>query len=99
MTVLIICDVRGGMSPGKCVTAGKSGNSKKKKRGGKKTQGTSEVGGMKVGWRDLWPLSLSAAPFEPLKGVRCEKPEDSCTPPSPPLGSLWETEVPFLNSL
>ncbi len=35
MTVLIICDVRGEMSPGKCVTAGKSGNSKNK--GGKKT--------------------------------------------------------------
>lgn len=39
MAVLIICDVRGGMSPGKYVTAGKSGNSKrkKKKKEGKKT--------------------------------------------------------------
>lgn len=45
-TVLIICDVKGGMSPGKSVTAGKSGNSKNrrgKKHGGKKT-GTSEAG-------------------------------------------------------
>lgn len=44
--VLIICDLRGGMSPGKCVTAGKSGHSKKKKREKqeKKTLVTSEVG-------------------------------------------------------
>lgn len=48
MAVLIICDVRGGMSPGKYVTAGKSGNSKKKKKkkqGGGGRQGTSEIGG------------------------------------------------------
>lgn len=47
---------------------------------------------MKVGWCDLCPPSLLAAPFEPLKGVRCEKPEDSCTPPHPPttlLLLLW----------
>lgn len=56
MAVLIICDVRGEMSPGKNVTAGKSGNSKKKKKkterkkrkeGEKrgKIRGTSEAGG------------------------------------------------------
>lgn len=48
MAVLIICDVRAGISPWKYVKAGKSGNSKKgKKRGwmGGGGRATSEVGG------------------------------------------------------
>lgn len=40
---------------------------------------------MKVGWCDLWPPSLLTAPFEPLKGVRCEKPKTA----APPLLLLW----------
>lgn len=75
-TVLIICNLRRGMSPGKCVTAGKSGNSKK--RGGEGgltltlTGRTSEVEAV---WKSaavtsdpLLSFSLWAAPFEPLKG-------------------------------